>query len=330
MNINKVILIGTMAVATSAMALDCEVTGVTARQRYPWNGLVDITVTLSGAESDVATADFSFTATNKATKTEIPIASLTRNGELSGSGTSWTQKFIWNAPNDVADDMVADIELAVEAKVLGGVQLWENGPYWAECNVGATKPEEYGYYFWWGGTVGYTRNANNDGWVSVKDGTAFSFSFSNCPTYGKQPWDLEPAGYIDSTGNLAAAHDAAMVHLGTPWRMPTYEEFGALSSNCTKTWTTRNGVNGMLVTGKGAYVSKSIFLPAATGGYSSSFIYSGDNLYGTYWSSTHRAEHSFSPDEAPFLFFSYTGSFGTTMTDRYIGQPVRPVRGFAQ
>ena len=23
----------------------------------------------------------------------------------------------------------------------------ENGPYWAECNVGATKPEEYGYYF---------------------------------------------------------------------------------------------------------------------------------------------------------------------------------------
>ena len=23
--------------------------------------------------------------------------------------------------------------------------LWENGPYWADCNVGATKPEEYGY-----------------------------------------------------------------------------------------------------------------------------------------------------------------------------------------
>ena len=41
---------------------------------------------------------------------------------------------------------------------LGGVQLWENGPYWAECNVGATKPEEYGYYFWWGDTVGYARN----------------------------------------------------------------------------------------------------------------------------------------------------------------------------
>lgn len=29
---------------------------------------------------------------------------------------------------------------------LGGVQLRENGPYWAECNVGADKPEDYGLY----------------------------------------------------------------------------------------------------------------------------------------------------------------------------------------
>ena len=64
----------------------------------------------------------------------------------------------------------------------GGVQLWENGPYWAECNVGATKPEEYGYYFWWGDTVGYKRNASNNGWVSSQSGASFSFSSGNCPT----------------------------------------------------------------------------------------------------------------------------------------------------
>ena len=29
-------------------------------------------------------------------------------------------------------------------KGIGGVQLWENGPYWAEWNAGATKPEEFG------------------------------------------------------------------------------------------------------------------------------------------------------------------------------------------
>ena len=51
----------------------------------------------------------------------------------------------------------------VDEDDLGGVQLWENGPYWAECNVGATNPEEYGYYFWWGDTVGYTRSGGTLG-----------------------------------------------------------------------------------------------------------------------------------------------------------------------
>lgn len=302
-----------------------KVTGVTAQQRYPWNGLVDITVTLSGAENDVANADFSFVATNKATKTEIPIASLSCNGTPSGSGTSWTQKFIWNASNDVTGDMVADIELSVEAKNgVGGVQLWENGPCWAECNVGATKPEESGYYFWWGDTVGYTRNANNDGWVSVKDGTSFSFSSDNCPTYGKNNSALRSAGYIDATGNLVAAHDAATAHLGAPWRMPTDAEFQALIDNCTTTWTTRNGVSGRLVTGKGVYASKSIFIPAAAYGDDSYLHYLGSHGY--YWSSTPNSDSSSS---AWFLYF-HSGYFYRGNRNRYLGQSVRPLRGFAQ
>ena len=43
-----------------------------------------------------------------------------------------------------------------------GVQLWKGGPYWAECNVGATQPEECGYYFWRGDTVGCKRNGADD------------------------------------------------------------------------------------------------------------------------------------------------------------------------
>lgn len=64
---------------------------------------------------------------------------------------------------------------------LGGVQLWDGGPYWAECNVGASKPEEYGYYFWWGDAIGYKRNSSDSSWDSVKIGAPFSFSRSNCP-----------------------------------------------------------------------------------------------------------------------------------------------------
>ena len=43
MNIKKAITVGFMAAAASALALDyVEVIDVSARQRYPWNGLVDI------------------------------------------------------------------------------------------------------------------------------------------------------------------------------------------------------------------------------------------------------------------------------------------------
>lgn len=100
------------------------------------------------------------------------------------------------------------------SSVEDGVQLWENGPYWAECNVGATNPEEYGYYFWWGDTVGYTNTGS--GWVSVKDGASISFADSGtaASTYGKDNSALLSEGWIDSTGNLVASHDAATAHLG--------------------------------------------------------------------------------------------------------------------
>lgn len=201
------------------------------------------------------------------------------------------------------------------------MQLWEGGPYWAECNVGATKPEEYGYYFWWDDTVGYARNASNDGWVSSRTGA--SFSFWNCPTYDKTTAQLQSAGYIDGTGNLVAKYDAATAHLGAPWRMPTADEFDALVSNCTTAWTTRNGVYGRLVTGKGAFSTKSIFLPAAGYGYSD---LNSPGSSGLYWSSTPNSGYSGS---AWYLFFG-SGDFDRYDLNRSLGFPVRPLRGFAK
>ena len=96
--------------------------------------------------------------------------------------------------------------------VEGGVQLWGNGPYFAECNEGATKPEENGYCFWWGDTVGYKRNSSNNGWVSVKEGTTIKFSSFDATagqTCGKTIDPLKTARHIDATTNLVARHDAA-------------------------------------------------------------------------------------------------------------------------
>lgn len=307
-----------------ALAGDVTVTDVDVHQRYPWNGLVDITVTLRGSAEDVAKADCLFAATNGSTKAAIPVEHITQNGTDMGSGTVWTRKFIWDAKADVGAVKIDDVALTVDAKILGGVQLWENGPYWAECNVGASRPEEYGYYFWWGDTVGYKRNASNDGWVSVKDDTGFSFSSDNCPTYNKSISQLQSAVYIDSTGNLVAAHDAATVHLGAPWRMPTDAEFSALINNCDTERTTRNGVSGRLVKGRGAYASKSIFLPAAGLGSVSYLSDLGSDGY--CWSSTPDSGYS---TFAWNLYF-YSGDFRLDYCNRYLGQSVRPVRGFAK
>ena len=217
---------------------------------------------------------------------------------------------------------------------LGGVQLWENGPYWAECNVGATKPEEYGYYFWWGDTVGYTCSGGTLSsnfihpciysgvtWVSSTGEQMSSSPFTtSCPTYEKEDAELLSAGYIDSTTNLVAAHDAATAHLGAPWRMPTSAEIEALFSNCTTTWITTNGVNGRLVTGKGDYANRSIFLPAA--GYGSGSYLYDPGSYGDFWASTPISDFSYN---AWRLYFS-SSTFRPGDYSRYLGQSVRPVR----
>jgi len=311
------------------LAGEVSVTGVTAQQRYPWNGLVDIVVTLEGSADDMSITRCSFVATNSATGASVPIKSVTKKGADTGSGTTWIRRFLWSATNDVGAVKINDLALTVNASV--GVQLWENGPYWAECNVGASKPEENGYYFWWGDTVGYERNSTNDGWISVKDGSAYSFE--SCPTDGKDNSDLRSEGYIDSSGNLVAAHDAATAHLGSPWRMPTVEELSALISNCDKTWTMRAGVYGTLVTGRGAYASKSIFLPAAGLGYASMLNRTGS--WGSYWSS---APYSRSPYYVyAWLIFFDSSEFYLKSDDYYgcyyyrsYGQSVRPLWGFAK
>ena len=312
------------------------ITGVTAQQRYPWNGMVDIAVTFEGASNDVAQADCSFVATNSVTKAALLVAHIERLGDDTGTGTTWTRRFVWDAGADVGEVKIADVTLSVEAEMpLGGVQLWENGPYWAECNVGATQPEEYGYYFWWGDTVGYAWSGGTSTddfyysdvtWVSSKKRRMRNSPFcsSSCPTDDKSTSMLLSEGYIDVTGNLVAKYDAATAHLGAPWRMPTSEEIQALVDNCcTTTWTTRNGVYGQLVTGKGAYASKSIFLPAAGYGYDSDLNALG--FCGGYLSSTPVSDDSSCAED---LYFDGLGPFCRVYDSRVYGQSVRPIRGF--
>jgi len=138
---------------------------------------------------------------------------------------------------------------------------------WATCNLGATKPEEYGRYFAWGDITGQT-------W----DGSKWSGG----------GFETAPAYEVDANNNLKPAYDAAHVLLGGKWRMPTKDEYQELIDNCTCTWTSNYngaGVAGRVFTSKKAgYTDKSIFLPAA--GYGGSSGLNDAGSYGDYWSST--------------------------------------------
>jgi hypothetical protein len=204
------------------------------------------------------------------------------------------------------------------------VQLWAGGPYWATTNVGAERPEDFGYHFWWGDTVGY--KWENEQWVA-SDGSASGFSFSEdnaqIQTYGKDVATLQSEGWITADGVLAPEHDAAQAQWGGGWRIPTKQELDDLVNNCDWNWTTMNGVNGYEVRGRGDYASASIFLPCAGYGHETSLDLAGS--HGSCWSSvpdsdSYRAWH---------LYF-YSGYHHTFNNDRNIGQSVRPVQGFTE
>ena len=311
-------------------AADPVVSDVVAKQRYPWNGLVDITCKVTGISGTAKKQYFELAAV-------MPDSSNVRYAKqfwIMQNGAKTTDltvqangnfHLLWDAQADLGQVRYENMVVRATLTAHGKVQLWEGGPYWATTNIGAENPEDYGYYFWWGDTIGYKRENNK--WVAT-DGSSSNFSFSsgNAPTYGKSIDTLKSQGWITADSVLAPEHDAAHVHWGGEWRMPTDAEFSALISNCTATWITTNGVPGRLVTGKGAYANSSIFLPAAGYGFDT-YLYSTGS-FGVYWSSTPNSDGLY---DAWYLYFDsrffYRSNYGI---GRYSGQSVRPVRGFAQ
>ena len=141
---------------------------------------------------------------------------------------------------------------------------------WATCNVGATKPEEYGNYYAWGETSPKT----------TYDYSTYKWCNGSYDTMTKYCTDSD-YGTVDNKTVLDPEDDAAAVNMGGSWRMPTAEEQKELIDECTWTWTTLNGVNGYNVEGSNG---NSIFLPAAGCRYDGDLLDAGS--LGYYWSSS--------------------------------------------
>lgn len=164
---------------------------------------------------------------------------------------------------------------------------------WATCNVGASKPEEYGAFFAWGETSEKT-----------------SYTEENYKHYAN--YQYEDIG-SDINGT---SYDVAHQVWGGDWRMPTREEIHELTTKCTWAPETVNRVKGFRV-----YASNgnSIFLPAA--GCMNGTKRQEEGEGGFYWSSS---VNTSMPSSAYNLNFRGYDSEWTA--SRAYGFSVRPVK----
>ena len=133
-----------------------------------------------------------------------------------------------------------------------------SGTLWARYNVGATSETDYGDLFAWGATEPYRLN----GTTPIDNTDNYASSYAN-----KIQHDLYPN------------EDAATVHWGKGWKMPTKTQFDELLANTTDEWTAINGINGRKFTASnGSY----IFFPAAGFVGGGSLKLRGSN--GNFWS----------------------------------------------
>ena len=185
-----------------------------------------------------------------------------------------------------------------------------SGTLWATCNVGASKPEEYGDSFAWG----ETEPKYEYGWITYKYYNGFSIPpITKYCTSGSY-------GTVDNKTELEPFDDAATVNWGSDWQMPSRGQFDELldSRYTTITRMTKNGVIGEKITSK--INGNSIFLPAAGSRENTSFEDVGGKV--AYWSRSLSTNSSY---YACRLHFS-SGSLYPYSYDRCYGLSVRPVR----
>ena len=193
-----------------------------------------------------------------------------------------------------------------EAVDMGSGVKWATGNLTKDSsgNYSIAPATDYGAYFSWGNTEGHRVAGQTD-----------SYSFDST-TYSSTTGNNLTADFTSGS----TIYDAARVRLGSPWRIPTYDELNWLKNNCTWTWkasgnTDYNGVAGYEVVGTN---SNKIFLPCAGFYYWTSLYDSGS--FGNYWSTKYN-----SSTYAYFLYFS--SSIKNMSSDyRYYGRSIRPVQ----
>lgn len=189
-----------------------------------------------------------------------------------------------------------------------------SGLLWAKCNVGASQPEDTGYYFAWGET--WPKNDYTwDTYYYCVNGNDHAFTkYCHFEYVGYN-------GYTDTLRVLEPGDDAATVNIGGGARTATYYEWKELWDNCTFEWVTQNGVNGLRCTGPNG---NSIFLPDH-GHFSGNSV----GVWGFYWTANIAVDIPCPGDIITTGACSFeVGDRGLHLyrSNRFLGMSIRPVR----
>lgn len=208
-----------------------------------------------------------------------------------------------------------------------------SGTKWSCCNLGATKPEEFGNFYAWGETTGYTSKGEVEG---SSEYSAYEMSdryfdwntykWSNGEFYELTKYcTMEGYGTVDNKTVLEPGDDAASRSWGGNWRMPTEDEIKELIENTYFGYQPErvNGVIGYKLSNKNNEENY-IFLPAA--GYRGKEYIRYPGTRGKYWGSTLK---EYGSDNAVALMFEADGWIMSppnyASCDRCDGLSIRPV-----
>ena len=302
----------------------------------PQTGAVSVT---AGTQADITPLAVSYTPGTATAKTAkaifeaILVPQSIAAGNLRITFSIGSSDYEWSNTESITLAAGQTYNLTVSANTAPNPYPFVNmgsGLKWATCNVGADNPWNYGYYFAWAetapkssyswGSYEWMEFGRDELYYITKytfaDGNKEGRWYIGDTFLGDNMYDLPYLEHKDYAA-YGYADDAARQNWGYSWRTPTAAEWTWLRENCTWSWTTLNGVNGMLVTSN--VNGNQIFLPAAGTQYYAELQDSGS--WGYYWSSSLFWSQS---------YFASTVIISNSVVDqnwhqRFFGSSVRPV-----
>lgn len=169
---------------------------------------------------------------------------------------------------------------------------------WADSNIDAINPQDYGGYYAWG----ELEQKELYSWSTYKWSEGLSDSIIKYTLQDKKEL-------------LEKEDDIASMRLGDHWHIPTHHQWTELFNRCVRGDETINGVNCLTFTS--LITGQKLYLPKA-GGKSADTL-NGQGHYATYWSSTRRRDYDYDA-------WSVNTMIGQTIAERrYAGKSIRPV-----